>query len=105
MKTKGIVTSEQISDYTRSRGGFLKVSKEINNELSLKSMLISCFAYGGISRDNYNFKRYIDPYKKEMSEEIFESIYEEMSAHFRGCSVIYAGQDSEGCSYNSVIIN
>lgn len=103
MKTKGITTSQQISDYTKERGGFLKVSKDINNELRLKSMLISCFAYGGIEKQNWNFERYILPYQKEMNKNTFDEIYSEMNEYFERCEVkhgVYT--DSEGCTYNEL---
>lgn len=104
MKTRGIVTSEQISEYTRKHGGFLKVSDEINKELSFKGMLISCFTYGGIGRDSYNFRTYLAKYQKEMNKAIFDAIYDEMNEHFKKCEVIpCVYTDGEGCTYNSLV--
>ena len=104
MKTKGIVTTEQITAYNNAHGGFLKISKAINSELSLKGMLISCFAYGGISKDSYHFEKYILPYQKQMSLKTFEDVYNEMEKSFEKTEIqhgVYT--DSEGCSYNEII--
>ena len=103
MKTKGIVTSQHISDYTRERGGFLKVTKDVNSELDLKSMLISCFTYGGCGKDSYNFEQYIAPYQKDMSKKLFDEIYSEMNEYFKRCEIkhgVYT--DAEGCTYNEL---
>ncbi len=106
MKTKGIVTTEQITAYNNKNGGFLKINKAINNELSLKSMLISCFAYGGISKDSYSFKQYVLPYQKEMSKKLFDDIYNEMLESFENCQVLKdTYTDGEGCSYNTIVYN
>lgn len=104
MKTKGIVTTEQITAYNNANGGFLKINKSINNELSLKSMLISCFAYGGISKDSYSFKQYVLPYQNEMSKKLFDDIYNEMLESFNNAKIehcVYT--DGEGCTYNSIV--
>lgn len=104
MKTKGTVTSEQIHAYNREAGGFLNISKDINKELSLKSMLISCFTYGGIARNSWNFEKYISPYQKSMSKELFEEIYSEMNEHFNNCEILHNTYiDHEGCNYNTLI--
>ena len=104
MKTKGIVTSEQITAYKNKNGGFLKISKAVNSELSLKEMLISCFAYGGISKDSYHFEKYILPYQKRMSLKTFEDVYNEMLESFNNAKIehcVYT--DGEGCTYNSIV--
>ena len=92
MKTKGINTTEQI-DALKS-----------NPELSMKSMMISCFAYGGIHKHEYNYKTYLLPYLDKLGVELFEEVYAEQSAFLNQCVVepcVYT--DFEGCSYNNLI--
>lgn len=98
MKTKGITRSSQIDAINKS-----KISQEAREELSLKSMLISCFAYGGIKKDSYNYETYILPYKSKLNESIFNEVYQEMESHFANCEVkesVYT--DCEGLTYNSI---
>lgn len=99
MQTKGINTTEQIDKFKRDND----VSDDARKELSLKSMLISSFCYGGISRDTYNYERYILPYKDKMGDELFEEVYTEQSKFLMKCSVnrnVYT--DCEGLTYNSL---
>lgn len=101
MKTIGVNTDEQIDDYKSK----VKTEKD-RKELSLKSMLISCFCYGGVDKDSWNFERYISPYVKELGDELFEEVYNEQVAFLnKNCTVkenVY--EDCEGLNYNSLII-
>lgn len=99
METKGINTTEQIDKFKQDND----VSDDARKELSLKSMLISCFCYGGIGHDTYNYERYILPYKDKMDDELFEEVYAEQSDFLQKCSVnhnVYT--DCEGLTYNSL---
>jgi hypothetical protein len=70
---------------------------------SLESMIESCFTYGGADRDAYNFKRYIEPYKKSVKD--FETIYEqkltELKTNYK--VLVNVHTDFEGCTYNSLV--
>jgi hypothetical protein len=101
MKTKGIVTTQNITDYKNSHGGYFKLPKLEANELSLKEMLISCFAYDSIEDD---YKNYIEPYKTKLGSKIFDEVYNEMCEHFKKCKVVYGVYtDSEDCTYNTIV--
>lgn len=92
MKTKGINTSEQID------------SLKSNPELRMKSMMISCFAYGGIERGSYNYDTYIQPYFSELGQDLFEEVYADQYEFLKQCSIehgVYT--DYEGCCYNNLI--
>lgn len=101
MKTIGINTDEQIDKIRRYQDA------QTDRELSLKSMLISCFCYGGVDKDSWNFEIYISPYAKELGDELFEEVYNEQVAFLnKNCTVKeYVYTDCEGLSYNSLIIN
>lgn len=106
MRTKGIVTSEQIRIHQKNYGGFLKTPKSIRNELSLKGMIISCFSYGSIEKDSYWFDKYILPHQKDMTKKVFEDVYAEMCNSLKNAQIEHAVYtDSEGCTYNKVIYN
>jgi hypothetical protein len=99
MKTRGINSESEITKAKqKAKGG----SKEIE-ELFLKSMMISCFAYGGISEDSHNYERYLLKYKTSLGEKLFNQVYKEQADYLEGfevesCTYI----DSEGARYNSL---
>lgn len=106
MKTKGIVTSEQIRMCKENYGSFLNIPENVDNEISLKEMILSCFSYGSIERDSYHFEKYILPYQKDMSKKVFEDVYGEMYNSLKNAQIEHAVYtDSEGCTYNSIIYN
>jgi hypothetical protein len=103
METRGINTTEQIDAFKANNRG--NISDAIDKELSLKSMLISCFTYGGIERDKWNFERYISPYIDKLGIELFNEVYAEQGEFFKKCEVIpNVYTDSEGLTYNSLKI-
>ncbi len=99
MKTKGINTSEQI--WAIERG---EKCEQSQNELYLKSMMISCYAYGSMEKGSYDFEEYIKPYIDKLGKKVFEEVYKEQYEFLQKCSIkrgVYT--DSEDCVYNSVI--
>jgi hypothetical protein len=106
MKTKGIVTDEQIRLFKNKYNSCLDIPTNIYNELSMKEMIISCFSYGSIERDSYWFEKYIQPKQKDMTKKVFEDIYAEMCNSLKNAQIIYGTYtDSEGGNYNTVIYN
>lgn len=99
MKTKGINKSNDIDNVQRSA----EFGSQVYHECSMKGMMISCFTYGEIGLDSYNFNRYILPYK-ELIPESFNEVYEEQAQYLEKCSVLYGVYtDHEGCTYNSIV--
>lgn len=71
---------------------------------SMKSMMDSCFCYGSIDKDSYQFERYILPYKKILGEILFSITYHN---HKSNLELNYkverlTGQDGEGNWYNTL---
>ena len=70
---------------------------------SLKEMISSCYAYGGIKKDSYNYQRYILPYKEKMSEEVFNQIYNEEAERLNQYRIVHGVYtDCDGLTYNSL---
>ena len=71
---------------------------------SLKSMIKSCFTYGGIKKNDYNYTRYILPYSKKMNINLFNLIYNQhktyLELNFKIDFCTYT--DSEGLTYNEL---
>ena len=104
MKTKGINNNNQFSQFLKDNN--LKFDSQERKEFTLKSMLVSCFCYGGIDKTSWNFERYIKEHIAILGEELFWEVYEDQKNFLEKCEVksnVY--EDSEGCSYNSLIIN
>jgi len=70
----------------------------------LKNMIESCYTYGGAEKTDYNYQRYILPYKDSLGEEVFNAVYNEHIAFLKENATIDHSvyTDSEGCSYNSL---
>ena len=66
----------------------------------LKSMIESCFAYGGLSKDN----PYIMSYIKKLDEQEFHRIYDEHAKYLRENFMVIHNVHtcSEGVTYNSL---
>ena len=75
----------------------IRVEKEIE---SLKSMMESCFTYGGLDKNN----RYIKPYVYKLGIELFDKVYTEQSKNLRENYFVIKNvhTDHEGCTYNSL---
>jgi len=81
----------------------MKTDKDLAIE-QMGNMIKSCFAYGGIGMGTYNFRRYIEPFRNQLGDELFESTYEQQSAVLKNCSVkVGVYTDHEGCCYNEII--
>lgn len=72
---------------------------------SLKSMIESCFTYGGVEENSYNFERYISKYKEQLGEKQFYKAYRKhlnyLKKNFTIQENVYI--DGEGLSYNSLV--
>jgi hypothetical protein len=106
MRTKGIVTSEQIKLFVNKYDDCLNMPTNAYNELSMKGMIISFFSYGSIEKYSYHFEKYILPYQKDMSKKVFEDVYKEMYNSLKNAQIEHAVYtDAEGGTYNNVIYN
>lgn len=78
-----------------------------NKQEEIKSfceMLESCFTYGGIDPQSYNFKTYLKKYEDILSKPLFDKIYKQEAERLKGYKVIPATYtDTDGLSYNSLI--
>jgi hypothetical protein len=72
---------------------------------SLKSMIRSCFTYGGAEEGTHNFERYILPFRKHFDEKTFYKIYRSHLKYLEANFVIEHNvyRDAEGLSYNSLV--
>lgn len=98
MKTKGI---NKDLDKVHFKHG---TEEQIEIEIRMKSMMVSCFVYGSIERDSYDFNRYIKKSGNGLSNEVFEEVYKEQYDFLKNHCIIVRGTftDSEGCTYNSL---
>jgi hypothetical protein len=73
-------------------------------ERDLIEMIRSCFTYGGAEKSSYNYKRFISKYESELGN--FEEIYtKELEFLNKNATVeINVYTDSEGLTYNRLII-
>ena len=100
MKTKAINSTHDIDNAKRN----LKSSDSAYRELSMKSMMNSCFAYGSIEVDSHWYKKYILSYKKDLGEKVFNEVYDEQKTYLSGYKVKYGVYtDGEGCTYNEIV--
>lgn len=98
MKTQNINTSEQMDALNFPYG-----SQE-RKEVTLKSMIISCFTYGSADVDSFNYNKYIVPHRERLGEELFNEVYNEQMKFLKGCTInhgVYT--DGKGCTYNSLV--
>ena len=73
-------------------------------ERMMKSMITSCFAYGGAEKGSDNFTRYIQEYSNNLSAEVFEEVYAEQMAYLQQFQVkVAVYEDSDGLTYNSLV--
>lgn len=74
-------------------------------EISLKSMLNSCFTYNNnYSKGSYYYDRYIKPRIDNLPEGVGEEVYKEHTEFLENNCYIEYGvfTDHEGCTYNSL---
>lgn len=80
------------------------------------SMLDSCFAYGGVDdfykkkcyspddRDKTYYDKYLEAFiKVGGTKREFDKAIAAQKKYYQKCSVVYAGTDSEGLSYNGIV--
>lgn len=71
----------------------------------LKSMIRSCFVYGGAGRKSWNFEKYIKPYQDKLGidkfNEVYESYLRELEEGYEVKTNVYT--DIEGCTYNELV--
>jgi hypothetical protein len=71
---------------------------------SFSEMLESCYTYGGIDRESYNFGRYLQKYEDILGIQLFNEIYQQESQRLKGYKIepcTYT--DSDGLTYNTLI--
>ena len=68
---------------------------------AFKSMIESCYAYGGLSKNN----RYIIDFRKEIGEDAWHEVFDEYSEFLKTNYIIEYGvyEDSEGLRYNRLV--
>lgn len=105
--TKNLFEENQLREFEKKNSALYsaKLSEQIDNEIYLKNMISSCFAYDGYNKQSYNYSRYIEPYKPKLGERLFEKIYSEQVAYLEKNYSVKRGTytDSEGCTYNTLI--
>ena len=80
--------------------------QELQEEIKdFKSMLDSCFAYGGVEKDGLYYDEYILPHKKNLGAKVFNRVYKEYKKHLEENYTIEEDvyTDREDVSYNSLI--
>jgi hypothetical protein len=103
MKTKNINSTIDIDNYKAKQK--LDYSDIVYQELSMKGMMNSCFAYSSIEIGSYDYQIYILPYKEKLTEKLFNEVYDEQKTYLSECTVrhgVYT--DGEGCSYNEIVL-
>ncbi len=76
---------------------------------SALSMLSSCFAYHSpenyyeVFREKY-YAEFLSEFKKEGGDKAeFDNTLNRQQEHYKKCKAVYAGSDSEGGGYNTII--
>jgi hypothetical protein len=78
------------------------LNQEIEN---FKNMIKSCFAYGGIERNQYNFHKWLTPYQLTLGAILFNEIYETEAKELNKYKVLNdVYTDNEGCTYNQLVL-
>lgn len=70
----------------------------------MESMMESCYCYGGVEKDSYNFERYIAKYQDELPEFLFWVTYynKKQSLEDNYEVLRMTSQDGEGNWYNTL---
>lgn len=102
INTKGVNEERELSILLHQNSPH-NVEEQTMNEVFMKNMITSCYAYGGAEKDSYNFTQYIKKYRDKLTEEVFEEVYREQMEYLKGFVVQSAVfTDSEGGQYNSL---
>ena len=72
-----------------------------DNKDAFKSMMESCYCYGGLTKDN----SYILEFRKELGDDAWNEIYEDYSKFLKdNYTVDYnIGRDNDGITYNRLL--
>lgn len=98
MKTKGINTEQELREFSITDD-----SEQTMYEVFMKNMITSCYAYGGAEKSSYNFTRFIQKYRDNLTEEVFEEVYNDQIEFLKDFEVqIGVYTDAEGLTYNSL---
>lgn len=101
MKTKGINSEKDLMHFRSQEEN--KLCGQVMYEVLMKSMITSCYTYGGAEKGSYNFEKYIEKYKDNLTEDVFEAVYDEQMEYLKAFKVISGVYtDVEGCTYNSL---
>ena len=83
----------------------MKNQQDIEDSIDyMKSMMESCYTYGGIEKTSYNYERYILKYRDELGARLFNKVYKEKAEELSGYRVepcTYT--DCDGLTYNSLV--
>ena len=80
-------------------------NEEVETINSLKSMVESCYTYGGADKDSLNYKKYIEPYKEKLHPLLFITTYHNELQRLQAYEVVNnVYTDNEGCTYNSLTL-
>ncbi len=73
---------------------------------SMYAMMKSCYAYGGIDKNTYNYQRYILPFYDELGENLFNRMYRIFSIELLRYKIIEnTSVCCDGLTYNSLVKN
>ena len=98
MNTKNINTEYELNKLKLNDD-----SEQTMYEVFMKNMITSCFTYGGVEKESYNFTQYIKKYRDKLTKEVFEEVYQEQMEFLKGFVVQSAVfTDGEGGVYNSI---
>lgn len=71
---------------------------------AFSEMLESCYTYGGIERNSYNFERYLKKYENILGADLFEETYKQERDRLKGYKIIPATYtDTDGLTYNTLV--
>jgi hypothetical protein len=71
---------------------------------SFIEMLESCYTYGGIDRNNYNFGKYLQKYEDILGAQLFNETYQRESQRLKKYIILEnTYTDCEGLTYNTLI--
>ena len=98
MNTKNINTEYELNKLKLNDD-----SEQTMYEVFMKNMITSCFTYGGVEKESYNFTQYIQKYRDNLTDEVFEAVYKEQTEYLKDFAVKSAHYvDAEGGRYNSL---
>ena len=71
---------------------------------SFIEMLESCYTYGGIDKNDYNFGKYLQKYEDILGSQLFNKTYQRESQRLKKYTILENTYiDCEGLTYNTLI--